>query len=76
MCGDPAAALSAAGRAALHPTGQPTERPALPPLTTGALSAAPAAVESLTHLTAFRGFAGTSVLIMVRVMGCRGVTRV
>lgn len=31
----------------------------------GALSVAPAAVEALTHLTAFRGFAGTSVLIMV-----------
>lgn len=33
----------------------------------GALAAAPAAVEGLTHLTAFRGFAGTSVLIMVGV---------
>lgn len=33
----------------------------------GALSATPAAVENLTHLTAFRGFAGTSVLIMVGV---------
>ncbi|PNW72115.1 hypothetical protein CHLRE_16g681900v5 [Chlamydomonas reinhardtii] len=33
----------------------------------GALSAAPAAVEAITHLTAFRGFAGTSVLIMVGV---------
>jgi preprotein translocase SecY subunit len=33
----------------------------------GALAAAPAAVESLTHLTALRGFAGTSVLIMVGV---------
>ena len=33
----------------------------------GALSAAPAAVEALTHLSAFRGFAGTSVLIMVGV---------
>ncbi len=33
----------------------------------GALSAAPAVVEALTHLTAFRGFAGTSVLIMVGV---------
>ncbi|PNH12846.1 Preprotein translocase subunit SECY, chloroplastic [Tetrabaena socialis] len=33
----------------------------------GALSAAPAAVEAVTHLTAFRGFAGTSVLIMVGV---------
>ncbi len=31
----------------------------------GALSAAPALVEGLTGLTAFRGFAGTSVLIMV-----------
>ncbi|KAF5829197.1 SecY/SEC61-alpha family [Dunaliella salina] len=33
----------------------------------GALSGAPALVEALTHLTAFRGFAGTSVLIMVGV---------
>lgn len=33
----------------------------------GALSAAPAAVEAITHLTAFRGFAGTSVLILVGV---------
>eukprot|EP00803_Ostreobium_quekettii_P009075 evm.model.scf_4157.1 EVM.evm.TU.scf_4157.1 scf_4157:587-7984(-) len=33
----------------------------------GALAAAPAAVEALTHLTAFRGFAGTSVLILVGV---------
>lgn len=33
----------------------------------GALSAAPALVEGITHLTAFRGFAGTSVLIMVGV---------
>ncbi|GFR48827.1 hypothetical protein Agub_g10780 [Astrephomene gubernaculifera] len=33
----------------------------------GALAAAPAAVEAVTHLTAFRGFAGTSVLIMVGV---------
>ncbi|GLC70657.1 hypothetical protein PLESTF_001018800 [Pleodorina starrii] len=33
----------------------------------GALSAAPAMVEAVTHLTAFRGFAGTSVLIMVGV---------
>ncbi|EFJ49475.1 hypothetical protein VOLCADRAFT_104339 [Volvox carteri f. nagariensis] len=33
----------------------------------GALSAAPALVEGVTHLTAFRGFAGTSVLIMVGV---------
>ncbi|GAX74425.1 hypothetical protein CEUSTIGMA_g1874.t1 [Chlamydomonas eustigma] len=32
-----------------------------------ALSAAPTLVESITHLTAFRGFAGTSVLIMVGV---------
>ena len=31
----------------------------------GVLSAAPALVEGVTHLTAFRGFAGTSVLIMV-----------
>lgn len=34
---------------------------------TGALSGAPALVEAITHLTAFRGFAGTSVLIMVGV---------
>eukprot|EP00891_Asterochloris_glomerata_P001298 jgi/Astpho2/1298/Aster-06174 len=33
----------------------------------GALAAAPAAVEGLTHLQAFRGFAGTSVLILVGV---------
>eukprot|EP00877_Chromochloris_zofingiensis_P000361 jgi/Chrzof1/10325/Cz04g37160.t1_SECY1[v5.2] len=33
----------------------------------GALSAAPSIVEGLTHLSAFRGFAGTSVLIMVGV---------
>lgn len=33
----------------------------------GALSSTPAAVENITHLTAFRGFAGTSVLIMVGV---------
>jgi preprotein translocase SecY subunit len=33
----------------------------------GALAAAPAAVEAITHLTALRGFAGTSVLIMVGV---------
>lgn len=33
----------------------------------GALSSAPAIVEAITHLTAFRGFAGTSVLIMVGV---------
>ena len=33
----------------------------------GLLAAAPAAVESVTHLTALRGFAGTSVLIMVGV---------
>lgn len=33
----------------------------------GALAAAPAAVEAITHLTAFRGFAGTSVLILVGV---------
>ena len=31
----------------------------------GALAAAPAAVEAITKLTAFRGFAGTSVLILV-----------
>ncbi|WIA08414.1 hypothetical protein OEZ85_007852 [Tetradesmus obliquus] len=31
------------------------------------LSLAPAAVEGITHLSAFRGFAGTSVLIMVGV---------
>jgi preprotein translocase subunit SecY len=33
----------------------------------GALSSAPAVVEGITHLTALRGFAGTSVLIMVGV---------
>eukprot|EP00208_Stichococcus_sp_RCC1054_P005180 CAMPEP_0206138650 /NCGR_PEP_ID=MMETSP1473-20131121/3469_1 /ASSEMBLY_ACC=CAM_ASM_001109 /TAXON_ID=1461547 /ORGANISM="Stichococcus sp, Strain RCC1054" /LENGTH=536 /DNA_ID=CAMNT_0053532139 /DNA_START=146 /DNA_END=1757 /DNA_ORIENTATION=- len=33
----------------------------------GVLAAAPAAVEALTKLTAFRGFAGTSVLIIVGV---------
>lgn len=33
----------------------------------GALAAAPAAVEGITQLTAFRGFAGTSVLILVGV---------
>ena len=33
----------------------------------GALAAAPAAVEAATKLTAFRGFAGTSVLIIVGV---------
>eukprot|EP00879_Flechtneria_rotunda_P009479 GHRR01009922.1.p1 GENE.GHRR01009922.1~~GHRR01009922.1.p1 ORF type:complete len:524 (+),score=189.12 GHRR01009922.1:267-1838(+) len=33
----------------------------------GVLSLAPAGVEALTHLSAFRGFAGTSVLIMVGV---------
>lgn len=33
----------------------------------GALAGAPALVEALTNLTAFRGFAGTSVLIMVGV---------
>eukprot|EP00897_Mesotaenium_endlicherianum_P001698 jgi/Mesen1/1556/ME000134S00676 len=33
----------------------------------GFLAAAPALVEGVTHLTAFRGFAGTSVLILV---GC------
>lgn len=33
----------------------------------GLLAAAPAAVEGVTHLTAFRGFAGTSVLIIVGV---------
>lgn len=31
------------------------------------LAAGPAVVEQITHLTAFRGFAGTSVLILV---GC------
>jgi preprotein translocase subunit SecY len=31
------------------------------------LQAAPAAVEAITKLTAFRGFAGTSVLIIVGV---------
>ena len=31
----------------------------------GALAVAPAAVEALTGLQAFRGFAGTSVLILV-----------
>lgn len=31
------------------------------------LAAGPAAIEQATHLTAFRGFAGTSVLILV---GC------
>lgn len=40
---------------------------ALAASSTGALAAAPAIVEGLTHLTAFRGFAGTSVLIMVGV---------
>lgn len=34
----------------------------------GVLSGAPALVEGLTGLTAFRGFAGTSVLIMVSAM--------
>ncbi|KAL3700143.1 hypothetical protein R1sor_018165 [Riccia sorocarpa] len=33
----------------------------------GLMAAAPAVVEGVTHLTAFRGFAGTSVLILV---GC------
>lgn len=33
----------------------------------GVMAAAPALVEGVTHLTAFRGFAGTSVLILV---GC------
>jgi protein transport protein SEC61 subunit alpha len=33
----------------------------------GALAAAPALVEGVTGLTAFRGFAGTSVLILVGV---------
>ena len=33
----------------------------------GALAAAPPAVEKLTGLTAFRGFAGTSLLILVGV---------
>lgn len=44
--------------------------PAPPPagsLFLGALAAAPAAVEVLTGLQAFRGFAGTSVLILVGV---------
>ena len=43
-----------------------------PATAAGALSAAPSIVESLTHLTAFRGFAGTSVLIMVRTGGRGG----
>ena len=34
----------------------------------GALAAAPAAVEAITKLTAFRGFAGTSVLILVSTL--------
>ncbi len=33
----------------------------------GALAATPSLVEGLTHVTALRGFAGTSVLIMVGV---------
>ncbi|CAI5480545.1 unnamed protein product [Closterium sp. Yama58-4] len=33
----------------------------------GTMAAAPALVEGITHLTAFRGFAGTSILILV---GC------
>jgi len=33
----------------------------------GLLAAAPSAVEAITHLTALRGFAGTSVLILVGV---------
>lgn len=33
----------------------------------GVMATAPAIVEAVTHLTAFRGFAGTSVLILV---GC------
>lgn len=33
----------------------------------GALAAAPSAVEAITKLTAFRGFAGTSILIIVGV---------
>ncbi len=33
----------------------------------GALAAAPAVVENITHVTALRGFAGTSILIMVGV---------
>eukprot|EP00270_Netrium_digitus_P013538 TRINITY_DN4508_c0_g2_i1.p1 TRINITY_DN4508_c0_g2~~TRINITY_DN4508_c0_g2_i1.p1 ORF type:complete len:524 (-),score=103.75 TRINITY_DN4508_c0_g2_i1:59-1630(-) len=37
----------------------------------GVLCAAPALVEATTHLTAFRGFAGTSVLILV---GCASDT--
>ena len=31
----------------------------------GIMSAAPSVVEAVTHLTAFRGFAGTSILILV-----------
>ena len=38
----------------------------------GALAAAPALVEGITKLTAFRGFAGTSVLILVRPRGLQG----
>eukprot|EP00850_Spirogloea_muscicola_P001462 SM000005S17259 [mRNA] locus=s5:992504:995617:- [translate_table: standard] len=37
----------------------------------GVMAAAPAAVEAFTHLTAFRGFAGTSILILV---GCASDT--
>lgn len=49
-------------------THRPHPPPSLCPLpAAGALSGAPALVESITHLTAFRGFAGTSVLIMVGV---------
>ena len=33
----------------------------------GLLAAAPAGVEAITHLSAFRGFGGTSVLILVGV---------
>lgn len=33
----------------------------------GVMAAAPSLVEGVTHLTAFRGFAGTSILILV---GC------
>ena len=33
----------------------------------GVLAAAPAVIEGVTHLTSFRGFGGTSVLIIVGV---------
>ncbi len=47
----------------------PPPRPRPPPgsVFLGALAAAPALVESVTGLQAFRGFAGTSVLILVGV---------